>query len=187
MIMIIMIMIRSFIIRLVHSLVVITVIKAERGERRGGRGEVGSAPPACPAPGAAQLTRVVREVFCEPGVLHLPAQSSREKSWRPSLPAEKRPTSIAEYRGDGESARTPCGKSSEILAREIPLPVSPKDSGSSLARALGLAGRAAEICSPRQRLNGYLAQWVPSLSLASSFRNSLHCALLKRMFPGRTR
>ena len=39
----------------------------------------------------------------------------------------------------------------------------------------------------RHRLNGYLAQRVPSLFLASSFRMCLNCAVLKGMFPWRTR
>ena len=41
--------------------------------------------------------------------------------------------------------------------------------------------------SSRRRLNGYLAQRVPSLFLASSFRKCLNLAVLKRMFPWRTR
>ena len=41
--------------------------------------------------------------------------------------------------------------------------------------------------SDRHRLNGYLAHRVPSLFLASSFRNCLDCAVLKGMFPRRTR
>ena len=37
----------------------------------------------------------------------------------------------------------------------------------------------------RHRLNGYLAQRVPSLLLASSFRKCLNCAVLKCVFsPG---
>ena len=36
----------------------------------------------------------------------------------------------------------------------------------------------------RHRLNGYLAQRVPSLFLASSFRMCLHCEVLKVYFPG---
>ena len=39
----------------------------------------------------------------------------------------------------------------------------------------------------RRRLNGYLAQRVPSLSLASSFRKCLNGADLKGMSPWRTR
>ena len=39
----------------------------------------------------------------------------------------------------------------------------------------------------RHRLNGYLAQRVPSLSLASGFRMRLICEVLKGMFPWRTR
>ena len=39
----------------------------------------------------------------------------------------------------------------------------------------------------RRRLNGYLAQRAPSLSLASSFGTRLNCAVLKCMFPWRTR
>ena len=36
----------------------------------------------------------------------------------------------------------------------------------------------------RHRLNGYLAQRVPSLFLASSFRMCLNCEVLKGVFPG---
>ena len=39
----------------------------------------------------------------------------------------------------------------------------------------------------RHRLNEYFAQRVPSLSLASSFRNCSNCEVLKGMFPRRTR
>ena len=39
----------------------------------------------------------------------------------------------------------------------------------------------------RHRLNGYLAQRVPSLFLAGSFRMCLNCGVLKGMFPWRTR
>ena len=39
----------------------------------------------------------------------------------------------------------------------------------------------------RHWLNGYLAQRVPSLFLASSFMNCLNCAVLKCMFAWRTR
>ena len=39
----------------------------------------------------------------------------------------------------------------------------------------------------RDRLNGYSAQRVPSLFLASSFRNCSNSAVLKCMFPWRTR
>ena len=50
---------------------------------------------------------------------------------------------------------------------------------------------AAWICTAsmlnRHRLNGYLAQRVPSLFLASSFRMCLNCEVLKGMFPWRTR
>ena len=39
----------------------------------------------------------------------------------------------------------------------------------------------------RHQLNGFLAQWVPSLFLASSFRKCLNCAVLKCMFPWMSR
>ena len=39
----------------------------------------------------------------------------------------------------------------------------------------------------RHRLNGYLAQRVSSLSLASSLRNHFSCAVLKCIFPWRAR
>ena len=39
----------------------------------------------------------------------------------------------------------------------------------------------------RHRLNGYFAQRVPSLSLASSFTMCLNCEVLQGMFPWRTR
>ena len=39
----------------------------------------------------------------------------------------------------------------------------------------------------RHRLNGYLAQRVPSLSLAGSFRMCLNCEVLEGMFSWRTR
>ena len=39
----------------------------------------------------------------------------------------------------------------------------------------------------RHRLNGYLAQRVPSIFLASSFRMCLNHGVLKGMFPWRTR
>ena len=48
-----------------------------------------------------------------------------------------------------------------------------------------IPGRRGEEC--RRRLSGYLAQRVPSLSLASSFRTRLNCEVLKGMFPWRTR
>ena len=38
----------------------------------------------------------------------------------------------------------------------------------------------------RHRLNGYLAQRVPSLFLANSFRTCLDCEVFKGMFPWRT-
>ena len=38
----------------------------------------------------------------------------------------------------------------------------------------------------RHRLNGYLAQRIPSLVLASGFRMCLNCEVLKGMFPWRT-
>ena len=43
------------------------------------------------------------------------------------------------------------------------------------------------IRSNRHRLNGYVAQRVPSLFLASSFRMCLNCEALDGMFPWRTR
>ena len=39
----------------------------------------------------------------------------------------------------------------------------------------------------QRRLSGYLAQRVPSLFLAGSLRNCSNCAVLKGMFPWRTR
>ena len=39
----------------------------------------------------------------------------------------------------------------------------------------------------RHRPNGYLAQWVPSIRLASSFTMCLMCDVLTGIFPWRTR
>ena len=39
----------------------------------------------------------------------------------------------------------------------------------------------------RHRLNGYLAQQVPSFLFAGSFGRCLNCEVLKGMFPWRTR
>ena len=50
-----------------------------------------------------------------------------------------------------------------------------------------IARRNGLIQISRHRLTGYLAQRVPSLFLASSFRMSLKCEVLKGMFPWRTR
>ena len=46
---------------------------------------------------------------------------------------------------------------------------------------LGLGDGAKQ---DRHRLNGYLAQRVPSLFLASGFRMCLNCEFLKLCFPG---
>ena len=41
--------------------------------------------------------------------------------------------------------------------------------------------------SQYSRLNGYLAQWVPTFVIAGSFRMCLNCEVLKGMFAWRTR
>ena len=63
---------------------------------------------------------------------------------------------------------------------------------SRMSDSTASAARLSPSCSPcltdcRHRLDGYLAQWVPSLSLASGSRNCLNCEVLKGMFPWRTR
>ena len=54
------------------------------------------------------------------------------------------------------------------------------------ARPRAPAQAGSEIIS-RHRLNGYLAQRVPSLSLASNFTMCSNCEVLEGMFPCRTR
>ena len=48
----------------------------------------------------------------------------------------------------------------------------------------GVFASLIRLAFSRHRLNGYLAQRVPTLSLASSFRICLDCEVLKGMFPG---
>ena len=59
---------------------------------------------------------------------------------------------------------------------------------SCLSEVHDLAGGCDVLAlQDRHRLNGYLAQRVPSLLLASSSRKCFNCAALKCMFPWRTR
>ena len=51
----------------------------------------------------------------------------------------------------------------------------------------GASGTRQSLHHSRHRLYAYLAQRVPSLFLASSFRMCLDCEVLKGMFPWRTR
>ena len=55
-----------------------------------------------------------------------------------------------------------------------------------LTQACPSVDKACGAHSYRRRLNGHLAQPVPSLFLASSFGRCLDCAVLKGMFPWRT-
>ena len=56
----------------------------------------------------------------------------------------------------------------------------------SLHSGYPLSALAGRLCN-RHRLNGSLAQRVPSPFLASRFRKCLDCEVLEGMFPWRTR
>ena len=51
-----------------------------------------------------------------------------------------------------------------------------------IATVHGLTAAAASRVTYRHRLNGYLAQRVPSVLLASSFRMCLNCEVLECIF-----
>ena len=72
------------------------------------------------------------------------------------------------------------GNSLEILSQPILV-------GILLVGRLGVPTLHPQQLSCRHWLNGYFAQRVPSLSLASSFRTCLNCEALKGMSPWRTR
>ena len=66
------------------------------------------------------------------------------------------------------------------------LPTSPSHLAPALAPAFAPAP-SISLDDGRHWLNGYLAQRVPSLFLAHSFRMCLHCEVLKGMFAWRAR
>ena len=76
-----------------------------------------------------------------------------------------------------------------IIRKEQTLPTqdSPRPDQGDLLKWLCTRLAQAGVASIRHRLNGYLAQRVPSLFPAISFRMCLNCEVGKGMFPWRTR
>ena len=110
----------------------------------------------------------------------------------PNLPTKIIPTKIAWLKN---SSKFPMDMGIPPLTSKILLESNPLKSGVLVLRlavprwegqASGMLGSSGEV---RHRLNGYVAQRVPCLFLASSFklRNCLDSAVLKCMFAWRTR
>ena len=106
-------------------------------------------------------------------------RSSQDKSCEPSLQRGAESLAVAESESDSPPARPTRGEGAP--ARPPGCPRRP---------AGHLCWSPAASCEPVElwhRLNGYLAQRVPSPFLASSFTTCLICEALKGMFPWRIR